>query len=160
MTTSRKAASAKTLTFSPLWVGAVATELGKKIEGARDDNGPFGPRQGQSAAPRLARVRDWLDTLEIRFGAGGEVPCRQSPEIRGLRRHERAPEDGEGLEHQLGPLVAQDRADDDVLAVGQSRQEVPDPGEVVRAVPDLERMLAAPLEPAGQRHVLRGVRVD
>ena len=43
---------------------------------------------------------------------------------------------------------------------GQPRQEVADAGEIVGAVPDLERLLAAALEPAGERHVLRRVRVD
>ena len=59
-----------------------------------------------------------------------------------------------------GRLSREDRADEHVFAVGQARQEVADAGEVVRAVPDLERLLAAALEPSGQRHVVSRMRVD
>src|SRR5579864_1805793 len=161
MTTRTPAANAKTLSLSlRLWVGAVAIELSKKIEGARDDDGPGRPRQPERPSAGLEGVGKRLDMLEIRFGAGCEVPCPERPGIRGLRGDERRPEDREGLEHELGPLVLEDRADEDVLPAREPRQEVADAGEVVRAVPDLERLLAPELEPAGERDVLGGVRVD
>ena len=46
-------------------------------------------------------------------------------------------------EHLVGVLVGEDRGDDRVVArSGRRGQQVADPGEVVRAVPDLERLLA------------------
>jgi hypothetical protein len=47
----------------------VATELGKKIEGARDDNGALGPRERKRSTAGLQRIGNWLDMPEIRFGA-------------------------------------------------------------------------------------------
>src|SRR5579864_7875733 len=109
MTTKTPTANAKTLSLScRLWLGAVAIELSKKKEGARDDNGPRGPRQPDCPCPGLEGVRDRLDMLEVRFGAGCEVPCTERPGVRGLRGDEGRPEHREGLEHELGPLV-QDR---------------------------------------------------
>src|SRR5438270_764498 len=55
MTSRTTAANAKTLSLSLiLWVGAVATELSQKIEGARDGNGPPGPCE-LAAGERLGR---------------------------------------------------------------------------------------------------------
>src|SRR5436853_1972211 len=106
MTTSSAAANAKTLSFSlTLWVVAAAIELREKIEGARDDDAPLLPGELECAAPGLDGISDRLDMLEVRFGAGGEVPCPKRAGIRGLGGDERGPEDRQGLEHQLGPLV-------------------------------------------------------
>jgi len=46
-------------------VGAAATELGKKIEGARDDNGSRRARQLESAAPGGVRIGKCLDMVVI-----------------------------------------------------------------------------------------------
>jgi len=53
----------------------MAIELEKKIEGARDDNGPGRPGELERPAPGQAGIRDRLHMLEVRFGAGREVPC-------------------------------------------------------------------------------------
>src|SRR6266404_7715926 len=161
MASSTKMASAKTLSFSPtVWVLAVATDLRKKIEGARDDDGPIGACEGERAKAGFGRIGNDLDMLEVRFGAGSKFPCGQGTGIRGLSGHERVPEHRERLEHPLRPFVREDRPDDHVLAVGEPRQQVPDAGEIVGAVPDLERVLASALQASGQRHVRRRVRVD
>src|SRR3954454_18837015 len=120
MTTSMKNASAKTLTLSPrLLTVAGVTELGEKIERARDDDGPRRACAGPGTGPGGVRVEDGVDMLEIGFGAGGELPCPQGPRVRGLRGDEALPEDGERLQHRLGPLVVEDRRDDDpVVARG------------------------------------------
>src|SRR5712671_2791618 len=130
MTTSTPRANAKTLSLSlSLWTGAVAIELREKIEGARDGNGSMRPRELERPAPGHEGIRDRLDMLEIRFGAGCEVPCPNCPRIRGFRGDQGAAEDGERLEHELGPLVGQDRADEDVLPARKPGQEVADSGE-------------------------------
>src|SRR3954452_4268538 len=135
------AAKAKTVSFSPaLWVWAAATELGEKIEGARDDQGARRACQRTRAEAGLVRVGDGFGTLEIRFGARGEVPCPQGARIRGFGRDEDRAEDREGPEDQLRPLVLEDRDEQDPVVTGrETRQEIADAGEVVRAVPDLER---------------------
>src|SRR5437879_3998196 len=134
MTTRTPAANAKTLSLSlSLWAGAVAIELREKIEGARDGNGSLRPRKLEPPAAGLEGIRDRLDMLEIRFGTGGEVPCPDRPRIRGFRGDQGATEHGESLEHQLRPLVGQDRADEDVLPAREARQQVADAGEIVRA---------------------------
>jgi len=69
-------ASAKTLSFSlAVWVLACATELGKKIEGARDEDGPARARQGKRPTASIGRIDNVLDMLEVRFGADSEFPC-------------------------------------------------------------------------------------
>ena len=66
-----------------------------------------------------------------------------------------SPHGRERREHPVGVLVPEDRRDDDVAAVGQSRQEPADAVEGVRAVPDLERRLRDALEAAGEATVPR-----
>src|SRR3981081_2328025 len=103
MTTRTPAANAKTLSLSPsLWVGAVAIELREKIEGARDGNGSMRPRELEGPAASLERIRNRLDMLEIRFGAGGEVPRPERPRIRGFRGDQGGPAPGKGPQRSLG----------------------------------------------------------
>jgi hypothetical protein len=47
----------------------VANELGKKIKGARDDNGALAARERPRPAAGLLWIGEWLDMPEIRFGA-------------------------------------------------------------------------------------------
>src|SRR3954471_14195721 len=162
ITTSTKNASANTLTLSPrLCVVAGVTELCQKIERARDDDGPLRARQRQRLRTGLTGVSNGVDIPEIGFGAGGKLPCRECPGIRRLGGDEARAEDGKSLEHQLRPLVLEHRGDDDpVLPRGQPRQQVAEAGEVVGAVPDLERVLAPPLEAARQGDGVGSVRID
>src|SRR5260370_26632527 len=147
MTSRTTAAKAKTPSLSlGLWVGAMAIELSQKIEGARDGNGPVGPRELERPVPRRKGIRDRLDMLEVRFGAGGEVPCPEGPRIRGLRGDQGRPEHRERLEHQFGPLVGEDRADEDVLAARSAGQEGAHARKVGRAVPARDRRLAPRLQ--------------
>jgi len=65
-----------------LWTVAGVTELSKKIERARDDDGPRRPRQRAGVGPAGVWVGEGVDMLEEGFGAGGELPCRQRPRVR------------------------------------------------------------------------------
>src|SRR5690349_20927958 len=115
MTTRTRAAKAKTVSFSaPLWVGP-ATESREKIEGARDDQRALRARQLERPISGSPWIVDQLNMMEVPFGTGGKVPCRQSPGVRGLRGHEGRPQDGERLQHEVRPLVRQDGGDDDVV---------------------------------------------
>ena len=99
----------------------------------------------------------WAEASAASSAAGSDAA------VAALRRDERRAEHGQRLEHHPGPLVAQDRADDDPAAGRrrrEPRQQPADAREVVRSVPDLERVVAAPLEPAGQHDVVGSVRVD
>src|SRR5712691_6492493 len=90
---SRNAANANTLSFSlTLWVVARATELAKKIEGARDEDGPLGPCERERAAAGLGRIGNGFDMSEIPFGAGREFPCAERAAVRRLGRDQRVPE--------------------------------------------------------------------
>src|SRR4051794_27837324 len=96
-------------------------------------------------------------------GERGELRGGQRATVAALRRDERRAEYRQRLEHHPWPLVPQNRADDGPAAgrrLGKPRQQPADACEVVRSVPDLERVVATPLEPAGQRDVVGGVRVD
>src|SRR4051812_7271931 len=131
MTTRTPRANAKTLSLSlSLWAGAVAIELREKIEGARDGNGSSRPSELEGTAPGRKGIGNRLDMLEVRFGTGREVPCPDCPGIRGFRGDQGAPQDGQGLEHQLGPLVGQDRADEDIFPAREAGQEIADSGEI------------------------------
>ena len=116
---------------------------------------PCRPRELERPAPGQEGIRESARHAgsTVRRGPRGPLPAiaREFEDSVAIRVR---PEDGEGLEHQLGPLVGQDRADEDVLPAREAGQEVADAGEVVRAVPDLERLLAPRLEPARQRDVL------
>ena len=72
--------------------------------------------------------------------------------------HEPASEDRKSGEHPLDVLVGEDRRDDDIARGRQAGQHVAEAGEVVRAVPDLQRIFAETLEPPRQLDLRRARR--
>src|SRR5207247_415422 len=75
-----------------------------------------------------------------------ELGGRKRTLVRGRSRNERIAEGRERGEHVLRVLVLEDRDDQDVTSDRQAAEEVPDAGEVVRAVPELEGLVGTPLE--------------
>src|SRR5581483_6172114 len=148
MTTRSAIAKAKMPAFSRgVCALTVAMEIAQKIEGPGDENGSAGRQCPRAGGPGVGLD---LDPLEEPASELGQLRGGNRAWIRGLRRHEGPADDREGLEHELGALVPQDGCDDDELVVREPRQEVADAGEIVRAVPYLERPLAPALEAAGQ----------
>src|SRR5205814_1200566 len=101
-----------------LLVVARIVEVGKKIERTGNQYGAVRPGELEPAAAGIRGIGDGLDMLEIRLREGREVPRSQRADARGLGRDEGAAEDGQRAQHELGPLVAQDRDDEHVAAVG------------------------------------------
>ena len=144
--------------------GCRATELGKKIEGARDDNGPRRARQrrARGSGPG-ARIGNRLDMAEstVRRGRRGPLPGATAHSRTPWRSSVR-PRTERASSISSGPLVGEDRAARATYSrSGQPRQEVADAGEVVGAVPDLERLLARGARAGpGSETSCGGVRVD
>src|SRR5579862_6670869 len=160
MTMRTTIANAKMPSFSrgvcPL---TVAMEVAQKIEGPGDEHGAVVPGELQRPQPCGVWVRHRLDAAEEAPAGLGELLPRHRPSVRRLRRHQRIADDGERLEHRLRPLVVEDGRDHDEPPVGKTREEIADSGEVVGAVPDLERTLAAVLEAPGEIDLVRGRRL-
>src|SRR5919201_3943233 len=125
-------------------------QIGQEVKGAGDEERLTEP---PGVGERLPRVVDRLDLLEVAPGALGEVGCRQGPRAARRRRDEPIAKGGKGREHPLDVLVGEDRGDEDVTRARQTREHVADAAQVVRAVPDLERIVAHPFEPTGKADV-------
>ena len=96
----------------------------------------------------------------MRRGQAGQLLGRQGACVARARCYEPGADRRQGAQHRVRLLVGQDRGDDRVVVGRETRQQVADPGEVVRSVPDLERPLAAALQAARQRDRVRGVGID
>src|SRR5262249_2729887 len=76
--TRTKVASAKIETISPgLYVAELATEIRQKVQGTRDEHGPFGARELARAGPCSQRFGRRLDPLEVGGAERGELGGRQ-----------------------------------------------------------------------------------
>ena len=120
-------------------------------------SGPPARARGSGRLDRVGNCSTWLkygSARAARSPAGSERAFEDSVATR-VRRAPRAPRAS-----APGRLSARIEQTSTYSPLRQPRQEVADAGEVVGAVPDLERLVAAALEPAGERDVLRGVRVD
>src|SRR5690348_9312479 len=116
-------------------------QIRQEVKGARDEERLSGdPAPGE----RLGGGLDRLDLGEIAPGALGQVCRRQRPGAARARGDEAVPERRERGQHALDVLVRQDRRDERVAGARQTGEDVADAGEVVGAVPDLERVVAHP----------------
>src|SRR5438876_3846525 len=146
-----KAANANTVSRSPTLAMAlvlvVAAEIGKEIEGARDQNGPA------AAGATKGAVRIWVgfDTVEVRFGAAGQFLLVESSGVGRASCDQGTPDPAEPLEHGRNILVGEERGDHDPVPLGKAFAQPVEPRRVVRAVPQL--LGIAPFEPARERDV-------
>ena len=131
----------------------VGSEIREKVQGARDEHGPLRACELERAGAGGGRIGLDLDPLEVRGGERGELVGRERAAVassRSRRASSRAPTSASSI--IPGRLSRRIEADDGPAAERrrrEPRQQPADAGEVVRAVPDLERSLAAALESAG-----------
>src|SRR6266481_223630 len=125
-------------------------EIGQEVKGTGDKDRLA---EGTGTTQGLSRVFDRLDLSEERSPPPGQVRGREGTLVARAGGHEPIAEHREGGEHPVDVLVRENRGDDDVAGGRQPRQEIPEAGEIVGAVPDLERIVAQSLESARELHV-------
>src|SRR5207253_5383205 len=125
-------------------------EIGQEVKGAGNED-RFAEAAG--TAERLDRILNRLDQSEVRTRPLGQVRRGERPAVTRGRGDQPLPQGREGREHSVHVLVRQDRGDDDVGRTREAWEHVAQSGQVVSAVPDLEGIVAQPLEPARQLYV-------
>ena len=135
-------------------------KLGKEVQRTRHEDRAVRSRERARKLDRVERVGDRLDAREVRLRARGELVRRERARVRRLRGDERVAHRRERAQHRVDVLAREDRGDDREAAVGQPAEQVADARDVVRAVPQLERALAAALEPAGNCQTPPPARID
>ena len=98
---------------------------------------PRASGHGRPRRPERARSRRARNAAPARRASSS---AGSAPGVRRTRGDERVADRCERAQHRLGVLVGEDRGDDRVAAGRQARKQVADAGEVVSAVPDLERL--------------------
>src|SRR5262249_4628755 len=113
-------------------------QIGQEVKGSGDEHRATG-RPG--TAKGFGRVIDGLDLGEVAPGALGQIGCGEGSRAARTGRDEAVAEGGEPCQHPFDVLVGEDRGDQCVAGAREACEDVADAGEVVGAVPDLERVV-------------------